>query len=117
MQTPRAGLLNARNEQVCYFQQHRVSMRRMMQAMTDTAIPQPEELADLVRRHIPEAQVEVGLFSGDDHFEMRVTSSAFAGKSRVAQHKMVYAALGEHMRQRVHALALTTCTPQQQENI
>jgi len=92
-------------------------MRRMMQARSDTTIPEPEHLAELVRRHIPGAQVKVGLFSGDDHFEMRVTSEAFAGKSRVAQHKMVYAALGEHMRERVHALALTTCTPQKQENL
>jgi len=78
----------------------------------DNTIPKPEQLAELVRRHIPDAQVEVGLFSGDDHFEMRVMSSAFAGKSRVAQHKMVYAALGDHMRERVHALALTTSSPQ-----
>ena len=78
----------------------------------DNTIPKPEQLAELVRRHIPDAQVEVGLFSGDDHFEMRVISAAFEGKSRVAQHKMVYAALGDHMRQRVHALALTTSAPQ-----
>lgn len=83
----------------------------MRDAETDNNIPQPEELAELVRRHIPNAQVEAGLFSGDDHFEMRVISAAFEGKSRVAQHKMVYAALGDHMRQRVHALALTTSTP------
>jgi len=81
----------------------------MTQASSD--IPKPEQLAELVRGHIPDAQVDVGLFSGNDHFEMRVTSTAFAGKSRVAQHKMVYAALGEHMRGGVHALALTTCTP------
>lgn len=86
----------------------------MMQQSSDTpmpksdVIPKPNELAELVRRHIPDAVVEVGLFSGDDHFEMTVTSSAFAGKNRVAQHKMVYAALGDHMRERVHALALTT---------
>lgn len=82
----------------------------MVQESLETGIPTPERLAELVRGHIPDAKVEVGLFSGDDHFEMRVTSAAFAGKSRVAQHKMVYAALGEHMRQRIHALALTTQT-------
>ncbi|OIO70324.1 MAG: BolA family transcriptional regulator [Zetaproteobacteria bacterium CG12_big_fil_rev_8_21_14_0_65_55_1124] len=84
----------------------------MTHASTETSIPKPEQLAELVRRHIPDAQVEVGLFAGDDHFEMHVVSAAFAGKNRVAQHKMVYAALGDHMRQRVHALALTTSTPQ-----
>lgn len=83
-------------------------MRRMSQAFPDNSIPKPEQLAELVRRHIPDAQVEVQLYSGDDHFEMMVTAASFAGKSRVAQHKMVYAALGDHMRQRIHALALTT---------
>ena len=87
---------------------HPVSMPPMSQAFSDSDVPTPERLAELVRQHIPGAQVEVGLYSGDDHFEMVVTAAAFAGKSRVAQHKMVYAALGEHMRQRVHALALTT---------
>ncbi len=87
-------------------------MRHMKHDSSDSAIPKPKQLAELVCLHIPDAQVEVGLFSGDDHFEMRVISTAFEGKSRVAQHKMVYAALGKHMRQRVHALALTTSTPQ-----
>jgi len=87
-------------------------MRRVKDETSDDTIPKPEQLAELVRLHIPDAQVEVGLFSGDDHFEMRVISSTFEGKNRVAQHKMVYAALGDHMRQRVHALALTTGTPQ-----
>jgi len=87
----------------------------MTQVSADTNIPTPQHLAELVRRQIPDAQVDVGLFSGDDHFEMRVISASFAGKSRVAQHKMVYAALGEHMRQRIHALALTTAAPSQQE--
>jgi len=82
----------------------------MTQAFSATDIPKPEQLAELVRQHIPDAQIEVGLFSGNDHFEMTVTSASFNGKSRVAQHKMVYAALGDHMRQRVHALALTTRT-------
>jgi stress-induced morphogen len=84
----------------------------MAQTSSETGIPTPEQLAELVHGHIPDAKVEVGLFSGNDHFEMRVTSSAFAGKSRVAQHKMVYVALGDHMRQRIHALALVTRTPE-----
>ncbi|HEV8500925.1 MAG TPA: BolA/IbaG family iron-sulfur metabolism protein, partial [Casimicrobiaceae bacterium] len=38
-------------------------------------------------------------------------ASAFAGKSRVARHQLVYAALGERMREEVHALSMTTLTP------
>ncbi|HXH63967.1 MAG TPA: BolA family protein [Mariprofundaceae bacterium] len=68
----------------------------------------PEQLRNLVLAAMPDAEVEVRLYAGDDHFEMTVASSAFAGKSRVAQHQMVYDALGAHMRQAVHALALQT---------
>lgn len=67
-----------------------------------------DTLKSLVLQAIPDAEVHVRVYSGDDHFEMAVVSSAFANKSRIAQHQMVYAALGDHMRQAVHALALTT---------
>jgi len=70
-------------------------------------------LIELVEQSIPQSDVDVRLFSGGDHFEMRVVSPAFAGKSKVAQHQMVYQALGEHMRSRIHALALKTYTPEQ----
>ena len=73
----------------------------------------PEELKSLVCNHIQDAEVEVVCYSGDDHFEMTVVSAAFAGKPRIARHKMVYAALGDHMREAVHALALKTKTPEE----
>ena len=47
-----------------------------------------------------------------DHWEALVVSEAFAGKSRVEQHQMVYAALGELMAGPVHALALQTYSPE-----
>jgi len=70
-------------------------------------------LSGLVEQSIPQSNVDVHLFSGDDHFEMRVISPAFTGKSKVLQHQMVYQALGNHMRDRIHALALKTYTPEQ----
>jgi len=70
----------------------------------------PDHLRELVLAHISDAKVEVKLFSGDDHFEMEVVSPSFAGKSRIAQHQMVYAAMGENMREAIHALALKTRT-------
>lgn len=73
--------------------------------------PTPEAIAEMIHQSIPDAQVNVQLFSGDNHFEMEVISAAFAGKSRIAQHQMVYAALGDNMRQAIHALALKTATP------
>lgn len=70
-----------------------------------------ECLRALVAAHIPDAVVQVDAYAGDDHFAMTVISPAFAGKDRVSQHRMVYAALGDHLRGRIHALALTTATP------
>lgn len=67
-----------------------------------------EQLRAMVLAAIPDAEVRVHLFSGDDHFAMEVISPSFAGKSRVAQHQMVYAALGDHLKSAIHALALTT---------
>ncbi len=70
-----------------------------------------EALRQLVETQIPDAQVSVSLYAGDDHFEMLVISPVFEGKSRIKQHQMVYAALGDHMQKRVHALALKTYSP------
>ena len=73
----------------------------------------PETLKSLVCSHISDAEVNVHCYSGDDHFEMVVVSELFAGKSRIQRHKMVYAALGDQMREAVHALALKTKTPEE----
>ena len=52
---------------------------------------------------------------GDDgvHFEATIVAPAFVGKSRVVRHQLVYAALGEHMREAIHALSFKTLTPQE----
>jgi len=47
-----------------------------------------------------------------DHWEALVVSAAFAGKTPIEQHQMVYAALGELMAGPVHALALKTYSPE-----
>jgi acid stress-induced BolA-like protein IbaG/YrbA len=52
--------------------------------------------------------------NGDGHhFEALVVSAAFAGLSRVKQHQLVYAAMGDRMREEVHALSMLTLTPEQ----
>jgi len=64
----------------------------------------------LIRAHMPDADVQVTDLTGTmDHYDIRVRSSAFAGKSLLDQHRMVYAAL-EAARQdgRIHALQLKT---------
>lgn len=45
------------------------------------------------------------------HFEATIVSSAFIGKTRVARHQVVYAALGDRMRAEIHALSMKTITP------
>ena len=50
---------------------------------------------------------------GESHFHVEIVSAAFAGQSRVARQRMVYGILAEEMKQRVHALALTTLTPEE----
>ena len=48
---------------------------------------------------------------GETHFFVEVVSRRFSGQSRVARQRLVYAALGDLMRQRVHALSIRAVTP------
>ena len=47
------------------------------------------------------------------HFQAVVVSNAFAGKSRVQRHQLVYKALGDRMREEIHALSMQTLTPEE----
>lgn len=49
--------------------------------------------------------------AGESHFSLRIVSGAFDGKSRVERQRMVYAALGELMDERVHALSIKASAP------
>ena len=70
------------------------------------------EIERLIRESIPDARVTIEDLRGDgDHYAAHVVSDAFAGKSRVQQHQMVYAALQGRMGEQLHALALQTSTP------
>lgn len=68
-----------------------------------------EEITQRIRKALPDAEVQLTDLAGDnDHWQATVTSAAFAGKSRVQQHQMVYAAFGTDMGTTLHALAVTT---------
>lgn len=70
------------------------------------------EIERLIKVAFPDAQVIIEDLSGDgDHYAARVASKAFAGKSRVQQHQMVYDALRGQMGGVLHALALQTSVP------
>jgi len=67
------------------------------------------EIEHLIKTAFPNAEVVITDLAGDDdNFAAKVVSPAFAGKSRVQQHQMVYAALREQMGGALHALALET---------
>ncbi len=70
------------------------------------------EIESLIKAAFPDAMVTIEDLRGDgDHYACNVISNAFAGKSRVQQHQMVYKALGGRMGGELHALALQTNTP------
>ena len=71
-----------------------------------------DEIADMIRAAIPDAEVEITDLAGDgDHYAARVVAPSFSGLSRVKQHQAVYAALGGRMGGVLHALQLTTAIP------
>ncbi|AOG05225.1 MAG: BolA family transcriptional regulator [Bosea sp. (in: a-proteobacteria)] len=70
------------------------------------------DIEAMIKAALPDAIVEIKDLAGDgDHYAATVTSAAFKGKTRVQQHQMVYAALKGNMGGVLHALALTTVTP------
>ncbi len=76
-------------------------------------MPMPAaQIAELIQAALPDAEVTITALADDgDHYTARVVSAAFAGKTRVAQHKLVYEALGGRMGGELHALQLTTAVP------
>ncbi|MDE2303355.1 MAG: BolA family transcriptional regulator [Sphingomonadales bacterium] len=70
------------------------------------------EIERLILVALPDAEVTITDLAGDgDHYAAHVVSPAFIGKPRIAQHKLVYAALGERVGGLLHALQLTTAAP------
>ncbi|HTC29540.1 MAG TPA: BolA family protein [Candidatus Acidoferrum sp.] len=69
-----------------------------------------DSLAALIRRDLPDAQVEIVDRTGTmDHFNVTVRSGAFAGRTLIEQHQLVYGALRAALKDgRVHAVELKT---------
>jgi acid stress-induced BolA-like protein IbaG/YrbA len=73
-----------------------------------------EDLRGLLQGAFPGDNVHLTSPMGDDnHFQCVIVSERFSGKTPVERHQMVYAALGDTMREAVHAFALKTYTPEQ----
>ena len=71
----------------------------------------PESVKSGIEAGLACERVEV---SGDgQHFQALIVSAAFAGKNRVQRHQLVYKALGDRMREEIHALSMQTLTPEE----
>ena len=79
-------------------------LRRLNSALTPTRI----ELVDDSEAHRGHGGFNP---AGESHFSLTIESPAFAGRSRVERQRMVYAALGDLMRERVHALSIKAIAP------
>jgi BolA protein len=79
-------------------------LRRLRSALEPTSI----ELTDDSEQHRGHGGYNP---AGESHFSLRIESPAFAGKSRVERQRLIYAALGELMRERVHALSIRATAP------
>ena len=74
--------------------------------MTVTA----EDIKECIEQNLGESEVEI---SGDGrHFDAVIVCAGFAGKTRIQQHQMVYGALGDRMKDDIHALSMRTMTPE-----
>ena len=68
-----------------------------------------KEIEKLNKQALPDASVEIQDLAGDgNHYSATVTSSQFSGKSKIEQHKLVYASLKGKMGNELHALAIKT---------
>ena len=68
-----------------------------------------KEIEKLIKVSIPDALVEIQDLAGDgNHYSATVSSSSFIGKSKIEQHKIVYASLKGKMGNELHALEIKT---------
>ncbi len=75
-------------------------------------MPTVEEIATRIEAGIPGSSAEVeDLTGGGDHFRARVVAGAFSGRSRIEQHRLVYAVFADELGGAIHALSLKTETP------
>ena len=78
--------------------------------LTDAFAPERLAVIDDSHRHAGHAGARP---EGETHFTVEIVASSFTGRSRVERQRLVYAALADLLRERVHALALKTLTPEE----
>lgn len=80
----------------------------MLRRLNSTLSPSSIELIDDSEQHRGHGGYNP---AGESHFTLKIESAAFAGKNRVERQRMIYAALGDLMRERVHALSIRASGP------
>jgi len=76
-------------------------------------LPTPENVRQYITESLACQHVDV---TGDgSHFEAIIVSDAFEGLRPIARHQLVYKALGDRMKQEIHALSMRTLTPSEYE--
>jgi BolA family transcriptional regulator, general stress-responsive regulator len=78
--------------------------------LTERLAPVRLDIVDESHRHAGHAGARQ---AGESHFQVAVVSAAFAGKNRVARQRLVYGLLADELRTDIHALSLTTLTPEE----
>jgi acid stress-induced BolA-like protein IbaG/YrbA len=77
-------------------------------------LPTPERIKDYIASGLECTHLEV---EGDgQHFSALIVSPAFTGKRLIQRHQIVYAALGDRMREEIHALSMKTLTPEEHQS-
>ena len=68
-----------------------------------------EEVKKLIKEALPDAEITISDLAGDEnHYSATIKSSAFKGKSKIEQHKIVYKSLKGKMGNELHALSINT---------
>lgn len=81
-------------------------------------MPTAEDIKQRIETAIPGARAEVEDYTGGgDHFRATVTAEAFAGRSRIEQHRLVYDVFGSEIGGAIHALSLKTQVAQPSEGV
>ncbi len=76
-----------------------------------STMPTPESIRAAIAQGLECERLDV---DGDGHhWNALIVSQRFAGLARIDRHRLVYAALGDRMRQEIHALSMRTVTPEE----
>ncbi len=100
------------NSEECAYRPH-PRFQRLIDSRSNFVAMTVEMITNKIHVSFPNAKVKASdMTGGGDHWQLIVETEEFRGKSLVEQHQLVYKALGDWMKQDIHALALTTRSPE-----